>query len=104
MYDDFQADGMMARFCARSNDPQEEVEVSYVLVLFDTDPLPSDDPGPTWSGNFPPLADDGIIVRTAESWSMETTKKKVKNPCTGSGDFDDPSRYVTVDLECFTCQ
>jgi hypothetical protein len=34
---------------------------------------------------------------------METTKKKVKNPCTGSGDFDDSSQYVTVELECATC-
>lgn len=108
LYDDFQSAGVMAKFWfrAKSNDGQDEV--SYVLVLFDTDWLPPPDEtgptGPTWSGNFPPLAIDGVISRTAESWSLETTKKKIKNPCTGSGNFGDPSQYVTVDLECATCQ
>jgi hypothetical protein len=103
MYDDFQADGLMARFWfrARSNDDLDEV--SYVLELFDTD-WQGDETSSTWSGNFPPLGNDGVISRTAESWSMETTKKKVKNACTGSGDFDELSQYVRVDLECATCQ
>ena len=103
MYDDFQTDGLMARFWfrARSNDGLDEV--SYVLELFDTDWL-LPETSSTWSGNFPPLGNDGVISRTAESWSMETTKKKVKNACTGSGDFDELSQYVTVDLECATCQ
>jgi len=103
MYDDFQADGLMARFWfrARSNDGLDEV--SYVLELFDTDWL-SPETSSTWSGNFPPLGNDGVISRTAESWRMATTKKRVKNPCTGFGDFNDSSQHVTVDLDCATCQ
>jgi hypothetical protein len=103
MYDDFQTDGLMARFWFRAKSNDGLNEVSYVLALFDTDWL-LPETSSTWSGNFPPLGNDGVISRTAESWRMATTKKRVKNPCTGFGDFNDSSQHVTVELECDTCQ
>jgi hypothetical protein len=76
---------LVARFWFRVDD------ILFVLELLDTDFDPSY--GPAWSGSFPPF-DGGQITRSAESWEIRTTSKKVKSPCTGSGDLAVPVLFT----------
>ncbi|MFC1695424.1 hypothetical protein ACFL1C_04795 [Pseudomonadota bacterium] len=69
--------------------------ISFVLELLDTDP--DEFYGPAWSDTFPPF-DGGSITRSAESWEIRTTSKKVKSPCTGSGDLAAPVVF-TLELD-----
>lgn len=80
---------LVARFWFRADD------ISYVLELLDTDP--DEVYGPAWSGSFPPFG-GGQITRSAESWEIRTTSKKVKSPCTGSGDLSAPVVF-TLELD-----
>ncbi len=106
LYNDDQAEGLTARFWFVAKGSNGQSDVQYVLELFDTAwDANGGETGPFWSGNFLPLAGDGAIRRTAESWSLRPTKRNVKNACEMEyANFDDPADYVRVELECATCQ
>ena len=82
VYEDYvDADLTVARFWFNAPDTTGNIDVKYVLSLFDTEGVPE------WSGNFPPGPDEEIS-RTAESWQIGPTKKSVRTACSGQGDFD----------------
>jgi len=90
VYQDYvDADLTVARFWFNAPDTTGNIDVKYVLSLFDTEGVPE------WSGTFPPGFGEPPITRTAESWEIGPTKKNVKTACSGQGDFDsDPTNDI----------
>jgi len=81
VYQDYvEADLTVARFWFNAPDTTGNIDVKYVLSLYDTDLVPE------WSGTFPPGQE--VISRNAESWAIGPTKKNVKSACSGEGTFD----------------